>query len=70
MNQQKRQRLLASLASILEEWLSRNAESDLPIGYYGNGTDFLMAVAALTVLEAVDDVYETLNKDGMLADKD
>lgn len=70
MNQQKRQRLLSSLESVLDEWLSRNAESDLAIGYYGDSTQYLMAVAALAVLEAVDDVHETLNKDGMLADKD
>lgn len=60
----KHQRLLASLVPLMEEWLGRNAESDLAIGYYGKGTDWLMAVAAITVLEAVDDVYKTLVANG------
>lgn len=68
MNDQARQRLLASLVPVMDEWLSRNAESDLAIRYYGKGTDWFMAVAALTVLEAVEDLHKTLDKDGMLND--
>lgn len=66
---QNANRILVSLTDLLEGWIEKAAEDEsLDLPYMGDGTGQLMAAAALNVLQAVSDVYDTLSDNGQLTE--
>jgi len=65
MNSKNYRRLLVSLTDTMLVWLYEMADQPgVTLPYIGNNTAVQMAEAAMSVLEAVDDLYDTLVENG------
>lgn len=70
MKKQNYNRLLVSLTDRIMVWMDEMAETDgVTLPYTGNNTAAQMAVAAMTVLQAVDDLRETLLENGEISEE-
>jgi hypothetical protein len=66
MNQKQRVKMIEELGTTLSGWVDNHPEITLS----GENTGFHMAVAAMTVLDAIQDVEEALIADGLLVPDD
>ena len=65
MNSKNHRRLLMSLTDTILVWLDEMADQPgVKLPYVGNNTAVQMAASAICVLEAIDDLYDTLVENG------
>jgi hypothetical protein len=69
MERRTETKLLASLTEALENWLDGPAQEIGGLPYAGDNLCELMARAAMAVLAGQADVYDTLRRNGELADE-
>lgn len=68
MKRRDEQLLRSKLQKLLADWWGSDAIDHVALPYVGDNTIILMTDAAINVLIAVDDVYETLRSNGELVD--
>ena len=69
MNRTQKAQVKASLQELLEQWLNDIQDSGESFDcYVGDETESLMADAAFSVIEAIEDAHAYMKREGLLKD--